>query len=362
MTPALELAVRQYARRLAVTVGINAYHDPIPALSAAVSDAEHMATLLRALGFDSVLSVSDAQANRAGLLDLLEQKVPLEAGPNDLVVVFFAGHGATVGNDGYILPQDATRDIVRSGISVQRLKESSLRMKAKHVLYLLDACFSGSMLRRVAVGTDTNSLAYWQQAGGERVVQILTGGGANETTSEAQGWGLFTRALYQGLQGAADANGDVILTLEELAAYSDAQVVAGSGGRQHPQWGNIEGAGTVLLWDARRLPDSARTERISRELLPGLEEPLRAIHDLMDRGEWKAAERAVRDLAVRTRDPELNLLLSEIYVGQDALGNAALAETELVRVEQEKNRLTEGQLRRLLRARERLERARRHSY
>lgn len=360
-TPELRRALALYARRIAVTIGVDDYRAPLARLSAAVSDAERTAELFRLMGFDEVLSIADAQATRTGILELLEQRVAVRAGPNDLVVVFFAGHGTTVGGRGFIMPQDGTGEPTKSGISVQELKETALRMKAKHVLFLMDACFSGSMFTRAATTENTNALAYWESAAGKRVVQIITAGGADETVLETDGWGAFTRALHEGLAGPADLNGDLVVTVDELAGHVTTQVEGATRAQQHPQWGNVEGRGTILLWDARRVPTEARVERIPRELIKGLEDDLRQIHELMDQKDFRPAERAVRDLGVHQSNPELNLLLAEIYAGQDALGNASLVEAELKRVEGQPG-LTENQRRRIVATRTAVERARRDRY
>jgi hypothetical protein len=360
-TPELRHAMGLYARRIAVTIGVDAYQPPLPPLRAAVSDAQRMAALFRAMGFDQVIGIADTEATRSGILALLEQRVASTAGPNDLVVVFFAGHGVTIGERGFILPQDATSEPEKTGISVQQLKESALRMKAKHVLYLTDACFSGSMFRRSATTENTNALAYWESAGRNRIVQIMTAGNPNETVLEAGGWGAFTRALHGGVQGAADSNRDLVVTIQELAEYVTTQVVSSTQNHQHPQWGNIEGRGTILLWDERRVPTEARTAKIPREVVVGFEDDLQKIHDLMDRQEYQPAERAVRNLGLRSANPEFNLLLAEIYVGQDALGNASLVETELQRVEGHAG-LTDHQKQRVVQIRTAVERARRNKY
>ena len=361
MTPALEQARGQYARRIAVTIGIDAYQAPIPPLTAAVSDAQRVAEQLRTMGFDAVRSISDQQATREGLLDLMERQIPMDATADDLVVVYFAGHGMTVGKQGFIVPQDGTKDAARTGISVQRLKESALRMKARHVLYLMDACFSGSMFSRPAPASNPNDLAFWEAAAKQRVVQIITAGGPDETVLEKDGWGSFTRNLHAAMQGGADANGDAVTTVPELAAFITGRVVKDTSDHQHPLWGNIEGTGTVLLWDERRVPaDARRTPAAPRPMVEGMEQELRQIHAAMSRRQYKQAERGVRDLALRKQHPEFNLLLAEIYLEQDALGNAALVESELRRVEQQSPDPRQQQ--RMLDLRARLEKSRRQPF
>jgi uncharacterized caspase-like protein len=60
------------------------------------------------------------------------------------------------------------------------------------------------------------------------------------------GHGIFTYYLVQGLAGAADANRDGIVSLQELYDYLEQQVTQKSravGGNQHPVMkGELEGA------------------------------------------------------------------------------------------------------------------------
>jgi hypothetical protein len=46
---------------------------------------------------------------------------------------------------------------------------------------------------------------------------------------------VFTYHILEGLRGAADADGNGIVTFEELSDYVSRQVAAATGGRQNPQ-------------------------------------------------------------------------------------------------------------------------------
>jgi hypothetical protein len=354
-TPATDYAMRHYAHRIAVTIGIDAYARPWPRLHAAVNDAQRMAALLRAMGFDQVERLEDARATREAILDLVERRLPELAGEGDLVVVFFAGHGGTSRMGGYIVPRDGSDDLERTAISLQRLKESALRTRARHTLFVMDACFSGVMLRRAATAR-TSALAYWEAAAQDRVVQILTAGQADELVQESGGWGRFSHAVHDGLAGAADEDRDGVVTTEELATYADARVQREAGGRQHPQWGTLEGRGTALLLDVRRLGASARPAAIRRPVVRGLEAPLRRIHGLMERRAWLDAERALRDLMIARDDAELRLLLAEIYLEWNAPAYVKLIDTELRRAAEAE--FTEEQRQRWLDLRARLDQVR----
>ena len=66
----------------------------------------------------------------------------------------------------------------------------------------------------------------------------------------------------------------------------------------------------------------------------GLLHRLLEIRRAMDRRQWHRAEQELRRLLLLRRDGRLNLLLAELYLQQDALGNSQLADDELDRAEE----------------------------
>jgi Caspase domain len=336
-SPAALHAVRRYRKRIAVTIGINAYRSDWPALRLAVSDAERMRDLFLAMGFDEVLHIPEAEATRQRILNALERELPLRVEEQDLVVVYFAGHGATTSGMSHLAAVDSTRNLERTGISIEHLKEVSLRLKSLHVLYLMDACFSGNMLRR-SKATQANSLAFWEANAKDRAVQLITAGRENELAVELDGWGLFTRALHDGLQGAADLNGDGVVTVPELGAHANNDVAEQSDDKQRPQWGSLEGAGTALLVHELRLPPSARPRRApGTSSSAAAASPLVAARRLLNQRAFDKAEALLRKELLRdglSSDDELDvrLLLVEVYLEKDPLGYARMIDDELQRV------------------------------
>lgn len=341
-TTALEAANRMYARRIGLVVGIDAYRDGIPPLRSAVSDAKSFADGLRTLGFDVVYEFYDSDAKQGDIVGFLTQATKGTIGPNDLFVVYFAGHGV-LGQDGesYLLPADSTTDIMGTGLSMQYLKEAALGLEARSVLYLVDACLSGTMMQKRQRSPQRVPSEYWRQARRRRVVQVVTAGTANESALESVREGLFTAAIRDGLlEGHADIDGDRVITTEELGAYAAQRVIADSGGRQHPQWGTVEGSGTIMMYDLRHIPEAARSHLPSmpKEMLPGLTDELERVHDLMDKKLWDNAESVLRGLSRRYGHSELYLLLAEVYLGKGldqpgAFKNQALVERELANAE-----------------------------
>lgn len=326
---AMSFAEQRYRRRVALIIGIDKYDEPWPTLGAATTDAKHMAALFSAMGFDEVIFLEEEDATRAGILNVLENELLEVIEERDLLVVFFAGHGATSDAESYLIARDSSRNLEQTALSLEQLRRVSLRLGNRHTIYLIDACFSGSLTQDIKV-EQTNSLAYWEATARDRTVQILTAGAVGESVIERDGWGLFTRATYDGLAGAADRNGDEVVTFEELAVYTRLRVVQASEDRQHPQWKTIEGSGTALFLDARRIPMGS--QRGSSRRAHSSERPksnaLKA-RELMTHELWSEAEKLLRDSLVMRDDCELRLLLAEVYLEVDALGNAELIEKEL---------------------------------
>jgi Caspase domain len=356
LTPPVQRALQRYQRRVALTIGISAYSKSWPALKAAASDAEHIADLFKTMGFDDVVSLEEDDSTREGILRALEQDLPAFIGKEDLVVIFFAGHGATAGQEGYLVARDSNQDLEETAISLERLRSAALGMNNRHTIYLIDACFSGAALQRTPVAQ--NSLAHWDAAAEDRIVQILTAGQKDEPAHERNGWGLFTRALHDGLSGAADRDGDRVITFEELARSVQAQVVLSSGGRQHPQWKTMEGFGSALLLDARILPKAPQqSPEKAPPVAPHLKAKIAQVRRLMSRHEWAEAEELLQTLWSDRDECEFRLLLVEIFLGRDALGYSELIEREFVRVTE--GRCTDAQHKRVAGLRKRLGEVRR---
>ena len=73
-------------------------------------------------------------------------------GKNDNLLIFYAGHGDTTQNikgdvDGYLIPTSAVSNKISYYITSEEINKAILNSQAKHVLILLDACFSGSFTR-----------------------------------------------------------------------------------------------------------------------------------------------------------------------------------------------------------------------
>jgi hypothetical protein len=248
-------ASRFYSRRVAVVVGIDEY-ESWPSLGGARSDAQRMAEHLRGAGFDEVLEIYDGDASRRGILEVLGRDLSDRVDDQSLAFIYFAGHGQTEtlpggAKRGYLVPADADLDDVFStAISMETVRDLSNRMRAKHVMYAIDACYSGLALTRgIAMRRDVPN--YLEMVTSRRAVQIVTAGSEGEKAVEVGGQGLFTSYLLRGLRGEADLDGDGAVTASELGTWVRPQVTRASGNRQSPQFGTIDGSGDAVFGSLR---------------------------------------------------------------------------------------------------------------
>jgi peptidoglycan/xylan/chitin deacetylase (PgdA/CDA1 family)/uncharacterized caspase-like protein len=282
-----------YRESFALIVGINEYRS-WPRLRYAVNDARAVeSALVERYGFprENVIRLLDGEATRERIVEILGGTLaePGRVGPDDRVLVFFAGHGATrklpSGKElGYIVPVDAELQgyPVRS-ISMTELRDFSELIPAKHVYFVMDSCYSGLALTRGGGGS------YLEEVTDRRARQILTAGGADEIVADdgPSGHSIFTWTLLQGLSGLADLDGNGVLTATELGAFTAPIVSKFSS--QTPAFGNLEGSeGGEFVFpielenlsqmsqalDREAVAVSAELENLQRELTSKLERNL----------------------------------------------------------------------------------------
>jgi uncharacterized caspase-like protein len=210
-----------YENSYAIVIGINLYKKWPANLEYAVNDATAMNNKLKELGFKTTLLLNE-NATRERILREMGDILPKILNENDRVIFFFAGHGETEEIDasskdssskrqmGYIIPYDAEKEYLYStAISMEQIRGLSARLKAKHVLYIMDSCYSGLLLtaRERGRGEEDRNLIngeYLKLITSKRAHQIITAGGKEEKAFEVNGHGIFTKSILDAINGAAD--------------------------------------------------------------------------------------------------------------------------------------------------------------
>ncbi len=321
-----QLVTSSYKNSWAIVIGINDYAK-WPKLQYAVQDANAIReSLINQLGFanERVLTLTNAQATRNNILALFHDKLGHgQLSKDDRVFVFFAGHGATRKlssgrNLGYIIPVDSNPEQVSvDAIAMTELQNIAESLPAKHVFFIMDACYSGLGLTR-----GSGSPAFLRENAKRMGRQMLTAGGADQLVADGgpNGHSVFTWTLLQALSGKADLNGDGLITATELAAYIAPAVSSVSA--QTPAFGSLPGSeGGEFIFEVRKGGEgdflNANTNQLSPDAIalntklddatpkPGVNTPI-VVKDLTG-GEQKIAapkliEGSAKQMAQRAND------------------------------------------------------------
>lgn len=239
-----------YDKSYAVIIGINNY-EKWPSLEYAVNDAKAMERKLKSLGFETTILINQ-NANKDNILKILGDELPRKVGKNDRVIIFFAGHGQTeqLADDsqmGYIIPVDAdTGNIFSTAISMDQVRNFSRRLKAKHVLYLIDSCYAGLGLTRSG-SIPASEKDYLRKITTRKAHQMLVAGGKGELAHEEGSHGVFTKYILEALDGAADRDEKGYITFSDISAYVKPKVSRQTKNSQIPQYGNLDGEGEFVF-------------------------------------------------------------------------------------------------------------------
>jgi len=229
--------VQSHAKVWAVIVGVASYNH-ISSLRYSDDDAYQMFAFLKspeggALADNQISVLIDESATRENILQTMQDKFK-QAGPDDLVLFYYSGHGA----EGAFIPfdYDGSEGSKLSHSDVQEVFRST---KAKNKLCIADACHSGSLNRgtRSASILEVTSNYYQALVDSQGGMALMMSSKAEETSIEFQGLrqGVFSHYLIRGLKGEADRNQDKIITVEELYQYARKETQIYTSYRQNPE-------------------------------------------------------------------------------------------------------------------------------
>ena len=238
-----------YENSYALIIGIDKYEN-VRNLDYAVEDANSIRSLLiEQFNFppENITLLVNEKATYTKIKKSLSY-VTRQASENDRILIFFAGHGETIdlpesGEMGFLIPVDGEKgDLYGTSLEMDELRKVSSLSKAKHILYLVDACYGGI----AAVGSrglePDKTPNYIDKITKDKSRQIITAGGRDEPVIEKPEWGhsAFTLNLIRGLkEGRADSNSDGVITANELGIFLEEKVTIDSDYQQTPQYGRM---------------------------------------------------------------------------------------------------------------------------
>jgi len=256
------LTVQKIERRRniwAVVIGINVYQN-IRKLRYAVNDANsfyHHLVAVNKIPSKNIILLIDEDATLTKIRSSLGTQLKNKAGREDMVIIYFAGHGATEkdstspdgdGLEKYLLPYDVDpKDLYATALPMGEISRIFQRIQSERLIFIADSCYSGASGGRTISLTEirTNiSDAFLDRIATGKGKIILTASGANEVSAEKKHLqhGVFTYFLLEGMKGKADTDQDGLITVDEAYRYVSRRVPDVTNQEQHPvKKGVVEG-------------------------------------------------------------------------------------------------------------------------
>jgi hypothetical protein len=221
-------------RKIAVMIGNNAYHSPIPDLETAINDVSAISTQLRdQLGYEVKVIEN---ASRKDIIEALNDLIRT-TGRDDSVMVMYAGHGYL--NDatktGYWIPTDASISNPDQWISNSTIARALGNIPAKQVMLVSDSCYSGSLTTEGKV-IETAGISREQTLTRRSVLAFSSGGEEPVTDEGHDDHSIFAWNMIESLkQMKNETSGQQLhATIKEAVAKEFPQV---------PQYGTVVSAG-----------------------------------------------------------------------------------------------------------------------
>lgn len=240
-----------YSNSHALIIGINQYKFG-SSLDYAVNDALAVATILKdKFDFQSknIKILCDKKATHDAILENFLSFSKTET--NDRLLVFYAGHGYTItsrrGEVGYLVPFDGDITKLDSLIRWDELTRNADIIEAKHILFIMDACYGGLAITRTLQPGSTRFIKDMYKRYSR---QVITAGKANETVADSGGplpnHSIFTGHFLEALSGKASID-EGFITANSVMAYVYRKVANDVYSRQTPHFGYLDGDGDFIF-------------------------------------------------------------------------------------------------------------------
>ena len=248
---AIGLTNNDVGRSFALLAGVSKYLN-MPrgqrTLQPAAEDLRKLQAYLQEVEFfDEIVVLKNKDMTLDNLTYFLQGYFPerLRQFPKSRFLFAYSGHGVNEAGHGYLLQYNASAfdDFGRS-IDLESLRSQFYRIIhfGHHVLVLINACHSGSFLKR---GFGEHRFVPKHPG-----AHAITAGGSNEIAWHDPNVGagsVFFEKFLAGLNGQADGfppGGDGVVTVNELAAYLRQEVQISTEHHQNPQAGDISPDGS----------------------------------------------------------------------------------------------------------------------
>lgn len=257
--------------RKALIIATATYEDPgIPDLNAPIGDASELGRVLgdKEIGNFSVETEVDKPEH------LLRRRVGSflrDAGPGDILILYFACHGIT-DEEGklYFAAADTEESHPEdTALPAEFVARAIARSQSEQIVLFLDCCYSARFFDGLlSRGEDRVHINEQLASAGEKGKIVIAASDRLQPSYEDLDQSLFSKAFVQGLEtGDADANNDGLISVDELYQYLRWALRA-NGPRQQPRmWNDIFGP----LYIARNPHRAGVGASLGGEAWPSLE-------------------------------------------------------------------------------------------
>jgi WD40 repeat protein len=228
-------------RLRALFVGVDAYaSSKLNPLKYAAKDARDLAAFFAAQEGKSFSKVEAKLLTDAKRLDVIRGLDWLQKGSEegDLNLLFLAGHGATIDQDFYYMTADSDPDdAYATAVSRENIQRAISRRKGT-MLVLLDACRSAAGMDVTGKSSVDMNRVPNELGDTSNGVLLYASASARQYSYEGPEWGngAFTRAVLDGLGGAADYDKNGFIETDELYLYVRRRVGEMTKSQQEPVW------------------------------------------------------------------------------------------------------------------------------
>jgi WD40 repeat protein len=224
----------------ALVIGVSNYSDPAMTLKYAAKDAGDFAAALAAqkgLYYADVETrvLTDRQVTRASVIQGLQWLERRATNPNDVSVLFLAGHGMTDDKQTYWFYTSDSNDsnLLINGVSQDEIRKLLQGLSGK-VLWFLDTCHAGTAAKRSPV--DINVLVNTVSASENGGIVVFASSTGRQVSVESAdlGNGAFTKAVIEGIALGKAVRPDGFITTSSLDSYLEYRVGQFTDNQQTP--------------------------------------------------------------------------------------------------------------------------------
>lgn len=209
--PARVASVLGGQRVFALMVGVSDYGDTANNLPNTDEDARKLADALRRAGVLNPASIvlTNAEGTRDGVRSAFA-RIAAQAGPDDMFLFFYSGHGHQVDSSASATEPDAREEEITlrdGGMTDDELAGLFGTLHTRLSLAVLDSCFSGGFARDIVSRPGVMGIFSSEEDLTSLVAEKFEAGG------------YLSYFIRSALSGDADDNGDRIVSAGELATY-----------------------------------------------------------------------------------------------------------------------------------------------